>query len=474
MRLLGSLIILAAAILIPAAACGGALDGNSAGSSTPSSTPGKTPTNVDDSPRPLARVPEGVLIVQRQASVPVPIFGIGVEGDTQKYKTGYLFSTSPDASEAVVVEQQGADHAGTALGVLIGDNYRRLSELPPIVGPWSPDGAKIAYALPSGDGGDMRHVYVASNDARDARRLTQEPSDYVPIGWSHDGRVVAQSSAGLFLIGESMVSLPRPGEQWAEVSISPDGRKAAIQPYVSGSYEFWLLDIDSLQVTKLDDPATAGVPNSDFYVSSEPPVRGQTEATPSLALKGMPPALWTQDSSRVAYYGFRQGDEGSMQMELRVADVSRGSVEVVSEVQSSRAAWSPDGRYLSYIPSEQETLALLGPDGPVETSITATDILSWTPSGRLVVSDGNRIAIVDPATLAAKDVTTAGGGAVAAISPHISISIAWSPSGRYMAFSAQDQFIGGGDKLYVIDVDTATATLLLDDHGGFMPVAWLR
>lgn len=458
-------------------ACGRA-DDDARTSPPPAPDAPTQPATMDSPPHPLSDVPEGTLLVQTTAAIPVPIFGIDGRVDVKEYKTGYLHSTSPDSGAAIIVEQQGREHSGTALGVLAGDSYTRVAESPPFVAwrPWSPDGTRIAYMLPSEDDEGMRHVYVAGSDGRDARRLTQEPSDYVLTGWSHDGRVVAQSTEGLFLIGESMEALPRPHSEWADVTVSPDGRKAAIQPYTAGedstgTYELWLLEFESQRLTQLSRPATVRLAAEGLYVSSALPSMPAARAY-ALARKGPPPVYWSPDSSRIAYHDAQPGEGDNWDWELRLADLANGSDIVISDDDVSRVEWSPDGRYLAYVRHEGRLLTMMGPGGAVDTEMRVTGIFTWTPGGGLVLGDSDRVLIVDPQTLGTTEVTQSGGEPVeggSALVPAV-----WSPSGRYVAFSPSHRFPTHIQKLYVVDVETASATVLLDEPGAFRPVGWLQ
>jgi Tol biopolymer transport system component len=148
------------------------------------------------------------------------------------------------------------------------------------------------------------------------------------------------------------------------VSLSPDGRVAAVQRTVKNNSDIWL--IDSARTTRFtSDPSTEFFP------------------------------MWSPDGTRMAFTSNKTGGWGLSQR----ASSGAGTDELLfaSPPLKFPADWSPDGRFLLYLevsPTTGSDLWVLPMDGDrkpfpfLTTSFTAT-WRQFSPNGRWVAYQSN-------------------------------------------------------------------------------------
>jgi RNA polymerase sigma-70 factor (ECF subfamily) len=286
---------------------------------------------------------------------------------------------------------------------------------------WSPDGRQVAY-LSHPEDRQANQLYVANADGANIRaipgpdfsRLTPPPKDafeakdqiyplYGPPKWSPDGRLLATAvwaSAGNdFLVVQSLQEpvlmrlIPVQDIDPRFVAWSPDGGTVAFQ--ANNQHELWIwrpfLPIES---------------------KSNPRLLFSNEAWTDVF-----GVAWSPDSSQLAVLGgLRQVDV--MQVDLFFIDMTGNCLEQMpisagiltrSPQRSSDMIWSPDGRYLGLIPV-----------------FTNHDLVF----GRILLIPTGGKSPLPPLAEMEWEIT----------------SFAWSPDGKWLAYSA-------GYEMWVASID---------------------
>ena len=227
---------------------------------------------------------------------------------------------------------------------------------------WSPDGSRIAF-LSIPESRQANQLFVGDADGSNIRaipgpdfsKFMPPPSNsfesqkqmypyYGPPQWSPDGQLLAMAvwadASNHFLVVQSiqvrsaMKLLPVQGIDLAFVAWSPDGGKIAY--LVNGERE--------LRIWSPRLPVADGVnPRSLNFDGSWDDVFGLT---------------WSPDSNQLAVLGgLRELDV--MQVDLHLIDIEGKQLQTMplstgiltrGPKRSSNLTWSPDGRYLAYIP----------------------------------------------------------------------------------------------------------------------------
>jgi Tol biopolymer transport system component len=352
----------------------------------------------------------------------------------------------------------------TSLGLLTGGGYEPVVHggWEPATMPfidWSPDGSMLAYTQPDKAAGEGSQVWVVDVDTGDARQLTTEAAYYSPLGWTAADEVLVRTPVGLALLGESRrsIALPEAGEV-VDVEISPDGRSVAIQ---LGEYEYRTED-------SLTYVHSSGIWILRLTSGGWREIVDLTDRPPEVQSIDGQELLWSPDGTRLVYK--RQGGGEAANWELWHVDIRTRDDALLTAGYTWGQTWSPDGRYLAYTYDTGESngrrLGILGPDGRTREIDQQPQGMAWAANGRLVLDIPGHLSVLDPETMAVKDVLTEDGKTIS-----VDIGV-WSPSGRYVAAeTGSDRYYRSS--LYVIDTETGTAELLLDG-AGFSAAAWLR
>lgn len=262
----------------------------------------------------------------------------------------------------------------------------------------SPSRSKIAFTS-NRDGND--EIYVIDADGTNLTRLTNNRGIDSGPAWSQDGTKLAFFSArdegtGLCVMnadGTSPRVIPRTSSSTNPPTWSPDGTQLAYQtqiPYTGNQHSPFVFE-------------------AIFVVNAD-----GTNPTPTLLLTGNP-----DTDPEYTWYG-------------------------------RLPAWSPDGTKIAYVTSfdNDNSIALMRPDGMFLTSLTIGNQLAWSPDGtRIVLTRGSAggLYLINADGTALTQLTDHG----KAYSP-IDKQADWSPDGTQIVFVSDRDRI---PEIYVMDAD---------------------
>lgn len=270
---------------------------------------------------------------------------------------------------------------------------------------WSPDGARLLIAVPSGTGAGESDIATIELDGSGQRRLA---SGGLAV-WSPDGSRIAFSRSE---DGESWVYVMRSDGsdlervargQW--LAWSPDGTRLAVtrievveRPqdggYIPAQETLWLLDLDSGSERRLTEP--------------------EVSVSNSLA--------WAPDGSLIAFGDRLIAEDGTEVLRLDLGDMF------------SEQPWSPHGEDLAVIdadPSGADVgISLLSVDtGELRTLVAAGAVwptqVAWSPDGRVLTLTADDDD--DPEGRWRIMAVAVDGGEVFTIGPEESQFAAWQP-----------------------------------------------
>jgi len=272
---------------------------------------------------------------------------------------------------------------------LASGEYRRLTSTGPHIDSRgfalnsviSPDGARVAYNWFAGTSpdGDLNEIRIINTDGSNERTLISERVPYSPAGWADNGTILLKRGAGgreLILVSavDGTTRTLRRFESGlvGNVAASPDGRWIAytFRPDAGGDADVYVLPMSGGEPSALvrgngNDQLMGWMPDGSgilFYSNRE-----LTRAIWKLAVRrnGQPvgnPELVRADVWDLVPVGFSGSQyfyrviRESPQIRTATIDADAGRVvnppspiRAPSEGWSREPAWSPDGRYLSFI-----------------------------------------------------------------------------------------------------------------------------
>lgn len=219
-------------------------------------------------------------------------------------------------------------------------------------GTWSPDGEWVVYRDSTRGINENDEVFLARADGSEPRNISNDPANDWGPDWSPDGSTIAFNSdrdgrmAG-FLVDPDGSNLRKLDlDVWFEYpSWSPDGTRITFMGHTGGSYEVFVLELSSGEVTQLTD-----APGDDSW--------------PAWSPDGSIIAFSTErDDCRFAAPGVDCWDDGEPNDEHRdvwLMDTDGANPRRVTSEAGQFVAWSPDGRYLLI---SGRALYVVRPDG---------------------------------------------------------------------------------------------------------------
>jgi Tol biopolymer transport system component len=295
----------------------------------------------------------------------------------------------------------------------------------------SPDGKRIAYSFFDGDIYDLRVVDIAGGTPRTVFRKT-ESLDVVPMAWSPDGSQIlavirwkdATSQMAFIAVasGATRVLKTLGWRYPSKLALSPDGRYIAYdftRDEASDTRDISILAVDGATdapavVHKSDDRVRGWSPDGRMFFSSD------RDGTPTLwalnvkdgRVAGEPVRvksdLWRLDHA----LGFDRSGAFYYSVNPTVADLYTATIDPVSMkitaapqplsgaagVTRGPGAWSPDGRLLAYLVSDQAVSVSFsgvairsletGDERTLNPQLTQVYGVQWFPDNRALLLGG--------------------------------------------------------------------------------------
>lgn len=289
---------------------------------------------------------------------------------------------------------------------------------------WSPDGRKVTFTrqLRTGIRVDESIIYVADSTGRDLTQLTDDHLIASDPVWSPDGTCIAftgyrkdvggpfgsyinwnvvEETPGpdLFLVNTddgNIYQITHDEERYDFDPVwSPDGTR------ISFSNTF-VVDIDSGIVRKIPEVSSGGKvwsPDGSRLFTASNNWLGVYDAdgTELMSITNNnyynDDAVWSPDSSQIAYVTVREGEYPDPTYHITVADIEDRSSRILAE--GTNPSWSPDGTRIAFAHNPdseyQSFLFVMNSDGSNLKQLTEIDIydycIRWSP-------DSTRIAFV--------------------------------------------------------------------------------
>jgi len=183
---------------------------------------------------------------------------------------------------------------------------------------WSPDSSKLVF---QSDRDGNSEIYAISVDG-ELTQLTDDAADDLTPDWSPDGSRIAFSSNRngkhhIYVMnadGSSLTQVTNSVGEDTEPSWSADGKKLVFTSLRDGNKEIYVMNADGSNQNRLtDDPASDSFPR------------------------------WSVDG-RIVFTSDRTG-----QSDIYVMDDAGRNVTRLTTIGASRAAWSPDGRKVTFV-----------------------------------------------------------------------------------------------------------------------------
>jgi eukaryotic-like serine/threonine-protein kinase len=372
---------------------------------------------------------------------------------------------SPDGSELLVVEGQGAPPKGPLWSIpVLGGSPRRIGDLVGETGAWSPDGKLVAYT-------NLGDLFVAASDGTGSRKLISVRGDILNVTWSPDGthlRFDSSETAGT--VGQQLAwevsvdgkDLHRLLAGWHNPpdeccgKWTPGGKYFVFQ----SKRQIWALPRETgffrsapepIQLTFSPLSLSAPLPSKDgkklFLIGQT--YRGELERYDAKSAQFLPflggisaeYVDFSKNGNWVSYVSYRDGAlwrsklDGSERLQLTFAPM-----------YAALPRWSPDGKNIIFFEfaltaDKPARIYEISSDGGTPQQLMPDDTSqqmdpNWSPDGSKIVFAGESN---DPASairifdLASRQISALP-GSQGLYSPR------WSPDGRYIAaFSADSK-----------------------------------
>lgn len=340
---------------------------------------------------------------------------------------------SPDSSEILLVDGQGAPPKGTLQTFsILGGTLRRIGDFVAEIAAWSPDGKMLAYT-------NLGDLFLAKADGTDSHKLLSVKGDIKNLSWSPDGsglRFDSSETAGT--LGQQL--------EW-EVAV--DGTKLHRLLYgwhdppneccgkwtASGKY---FLFVSNNQIWAL--PKSAG------FLRSEPKPIPLTSSPMSLSNP-----LPGKDGKKLFVIG--ETYRGEL---MRFDPKSRQFVPYLGGISAEYVAFSKDGQWLTYVSYRDGALWRSKLDGSERLQLTYPPMYPllprWSPDGKKILFFEFAVSADKPARMYEISVD---GGTTRPLLPDDhsqQLDPNWSPDGTKIVFGGESN--NPSSAIHILDLSS--------------------
>jgi len=255
---------------------------------------------------------------------------------------------------------------------------------------WSPDGTQIAFTRDAYVG-----LWTVDADGENARQLSDEPAAGFGFAWSPDGRAIAARVARLDGVRRTdaikQFELTGEEETLIDYAASTPSLPLWLDAYRVGVVRAGALDVrttaEAPRLAALTGEAIVGAGPDGVQIADLE--TGDLQDVNPLGKGALLNAVASPDGQRVAFEAMGGG--------LHV--MNRDGSNRIDLGAGHRPAWSPDGRWVVFMTTEDDghtftaaDLVAARTDGSARVELTTTlDRLemnpSWSPDGRTIVFD---------------------------------------------------------------------------------------
>ena len=354
---------------------------------------------------------------------------------------------SPDGSELLVVDGEGAPPRGPLWSLaILGGSPRRLGNIAEAAA-WSPDGKTLAYS-------DLSELFLAKADGTESRKLLSVKGDIKNISWSADSSYLRFDSS------ESAGTL---GQQLAwEVSSAGTGLHRLLAGWHDPPDECcgkWTAD-GKYFVFQSKNQIWA-LPQKGSFLHSEPKPIALTSSPLSLSSP-----LPSKDGKKLFVIG--QTYRG----ELMRYDAKSGQFfPFLGGISAEYVAFSKDGQWVTYVSYREGTLWRSKLDGSERLQLTYPPTYAvlprWSPDGKNIIFFEFEVSSEKPARIYQ---VASEGGSPRQLMPDDArqqLDPNWSPDGSKIVFGNESN--DPSSAIHVLDVASRQVSDLPDSQGLYSP-----
>ncbi len=354
---------------------------------------------------------------------------------------------SPDGSELLVVEGQGAPPRGPLWSLpVLGGSPRRLADTVGETGAWSPDGAMLAYT-------NLGDLFLAKADGTESRKLLTVKGDIKNVTWS------PASDQLRFDTSESLGDL---GQQLAwEVSAAGTGLRRLFAGWHNPP----------------DECCGKWTADRKYFVFQS---HGQIWALPKEGFLRPEPKPIQLTSSPLSLYSPLPGKDGkklfvigqAYRGELMRYDSKSGQFSpYLGGISAEYVDFSKDGQWVAYVSYPEGILWRSKLDGSDRLQLTYPPMYvmlpRWSPDGRTIIFFEFGVSAGKPARM--YEVPPEGGSVrqIMPEDPSPQLDPNWSPDGSKIVFGGESNNVGSA--IHVLDLASRHVSELPGSHGLFSP-----
>lgn len=357
-------------------------------------------------------------------------------------------SLSPDGSELLVVDGQGAPPKGPLWTLrLLGGSPRKLGDIVAETAAWSPDGKKLVYT-------NLGDVSVANADGSGAHKLVNVRGDVLNIAWSPDGSILrfdATESAGT--VGQQV--------EW---EVSADGTG------LHRLFDGWHNPPDECCGTwTADGKYFVFVSGGQIWGLAEDTGLFRSQAKP-FQLTSSPLSLSSPLASKDGKKLFLVGE--TYRGELTKYDTkNKRLAPFLSGISAEYVDFSRDGQWVAYVSYREGTLWRSKVDGSERMQLTYPPMYPvlprWSPDGKNIIFFEFARSADKPARMYE---VSAGGGSPRELLPDDhsqQLDPNWSPDGGKIIFAGESN--SPGSFIRILDLATQKVSTLPGSAGLYSP-----